>query len=160
MKRPVSFYFTRNSLVLTLAIEFVFLVVGVLAALFIVFAAGDLDVRLRATLSAMSLGLAGSAAYYLRRVYRAAFDERLFVVTGAENPRERLATNLYLRGRPIISLPMTLAVSLGIILTYTSVAPDSASPTSDLIYLTGSLGFVTGFLGGRTIEQLEKNGKV
>lgn len=72
----------------------------------------------------------------------------------------RLATAIYLLGRPLMAVPLALAASLTTILTYTAVSPQDAEPTANLIYLCAGVGFVTGFLGGRVIRSVEKTGKI
>ena len=158
MNRPVTFFFTHKSLALVGTLESLLTLTGAAVTMWVIFGAANIDVLLCAVLTSMAMGLSGSGAYYLRRLYRAAFDDRIQIVGRGEHRAERFGTILYLLGRPVISIALTLAAALGTILAYTSVAPEGVVPTRDLIYLTGSLGFVTGFLSGRAITHLETKG--
>lgn len=122
--------------------------------------ASEIDVRARSLIAAVALGASGSAAYYLRRLYRAGFDNRLVLTKVGDYVPQRIATATYLLGRPVVAVPMALAASITAILTYTAVSPESAEPTLNLVYLCAGVGFVTGFLGGQFIGSLEKAGKL
>lgn len=119
-----------------------------------------LDVRLRGLMVTVSIALAGSAAYYLRKIYRAGFDGRLRIESAESTSAERFAALLYILGRPIMSIPLSTAVALSLILTYTTVAPTDIPPTENLLYILGVAGFLTGFLNGRVIEQIETSGSI
>ena len=160
MSRPVTFYLTRPELVVVLVVECLLILAGIGVALWASFDESWADIRFRAVLASIALGLAGSGCYYLRRIYRAAFDDRLVLASRRESATERLGALVYLLGRPLIALALTTAVAIGLVLTYTSVTPDGTAPTQDLVYLCASIGFVTGFLGGRLIEQVETTGKL
>jgi hypothetical protein len=160
MERPVTFYLTKRMLVTVIVTLSLLSLLGTAACLLFIFGTFEIDVRLRAVCAATCLGLAGSAIYYLRRLYRAAFDKRLELSVVGEFVHERIATALYLFARPLIAVTLSATVTLGVILSYTAVTPDGVEPTIDLVYLTSTLGFVTGFLTGRVIEQVETSGRI
>lgn len=157
IKRPVTLHFTKATFRLVVILEIGFIAVGLMGSIFATFLANFDDVVFRGVLAALFLALAGSASYYLRKIYRAAFDGRFTFEGGAAQFPHIVATTLYLVGRPLISLPLSFASSLALILTYTTVAPSGVSPTENLVYVLGAAGFLTGFLGGRVIEQIEND---
>lgn len=160
-ERPVSFYATPRALTTVLVVLSCLTLIGVSGCLtMIIEPAFGLDVRARALMASVSMGITGSASYYLRRLYRAGFDDRLHLVNAGEKIPARISTVLYLLGRPLIAIPLALAASLTAVLTYTAVSPESAEPTANLVYLCAGVGFVTGFLGGRAISSVEKTGKI
>lgn len=157
LDRPVTFYFTRRALTLIIGYETLLVVCGIPVALVCIFSSGE--VRLRGVIAGMALGAVGAAAYYARRIYRAAFDNRCKLVKQDEFGPERIGTALYLVGRPLISLALALTASLATILADTAVMPDGALPTNNLTYLTATIGFSTGFLSGRAIRDTERGAK-
>ena len=159
--RPVTFYMTPRTLIVILSILSALALAGAGGGLAMVLApASEIDVRARSLIAAVALGISGSAAYYLRRLYQAGFDNRLKLTKSGEQVPLRIATATYLLGRPIVAIPLSLAASMTAILTYTAVSPETAEPTLNLVYLCAGVGFVTGFLGGQFIGSLEKTGKL
>jgi len=155
MQRPVVLHFSRLGLIIVVVVEGLLIAIGAIGTLLVVFGGFAMDVRLRGILAALALGLSGSAAYYLRKIYRAAFDGRLEIDSPDSADTLLAATTIYLLGRPLMSIPLSLAASLALVLTYTTVAPSDISPTENIVYVLGAAGFLTGFLGGRVIEQIE-----
>lgn len=159
--RPVTFYATRRALAIILTLLSSLTLAGVVGCLAMVIEPGlGLDIRTRSLLASVAMGSSGSAAYYLRRLYRAGFDNRLQLIESGQRSAQRIATALYLLGRPLIAIPLALASALTAILTYTAVSPEAAQPTTNLVYLCAGVGFVAGFLGGRVIASVEKTGKI
>lgn len=128
-----------------------------------VFAANTDNTILSSLLAAAAMALAGSGAYYLRRIYKAGIQGRLRMVSRAEAQSRApriLGTSLYILLRPLIAAALSVFVAMTVAATWSSLSPAGVAPTRGIIELASVYGFVVGFFSGRSLSQLESSGRI
>lgn len=152
--RPVTLTFTKFSAAIVIAYLVALLVVAV-ASLVWLFLRSGLDGFVLATWAGLLSGVFGGTAWYVRRIYRAAFDGRLEIVEPSDV--RHMGSVLYIVSRPLMAAGFSLLSSLTTVAAFKSSAPAGTMPTDGLAYSTLLVGFGAGFLSGRFIKNAERS---
>jgi hypothetical protein len=111
-----------------------------------------------------SMALAGSSVFYVRKLYQACinnsytfYDESEGGLT-ASGRVKRLGTFAYFLFRPLFGIAFSFVIYSLWRLSITASGASDLEPQDGFLYVTISLGFLSGFLAGRVLAMLEGYG--
>jgi hypothetical protein len=102
-----------------------------------------------------SSSLAGSSIFYTRKLYKSAINTDYTFDKIKEKSIQRIGTIAFFLFRPLYGLVFAI-VSYALWKASISASTNSASQTSDLMFVIITIGFFSGFSAGKLVEKFEE----
>lgn len=160
--RPLLLVTTLRWFISWIVAHVLYLVAGGATGVYLFAVPGENTV-LRSLLAAAAMAFAGAGAYYLRRVYKAAIQGMVQLITRDEARGRRprvIGTSTYILLRPVIAAILSVFAAMTVAVTWSGLTPMGTTPTHGLVELASVYGFAVGFFSGRSLKQLESSGKI
>jgi hypothetical protein len=117
------------------------------------------SILLRAMEGSVGMALNGSSIFYIRKLYKLCFGNRLDSSVEGDIYLERLGTIVYFLARPLFSVGFALLIVIGIRSGFILAVSSPVQLNDGFVFTTMFLSFFVGFLAGRFIVNLEKKGE-
>ncbi|TAK64167.1 hypothetical protein [Methylobacter sp.] len=110
-------------------------------------------------IGSIGMALNGAAIFYIRKLYKLCFDDRLKIDDSNNIYVRRLGTVIYFFARPLFSIGFAILFIIGLQSGFMLTSNKPIELNSGFIYLTMFLSFFGGFLSGKVIKKLEVSGE-
>jgi len=155
-------YLTNRWVIALFAYYFSFLSLGVTCAILaidpsILFDGEQPIIRL-AILGSVGMASNGASIFYIRKLYKLCFTEKLKLDEGNQFYIRRVGTIIYFFGRPLFSVGFSILVILGMKSGFMAIIEKPFELNDGFIYTVMFVSFFVGFLSGRFVKKLESYG--
>jgi hypothetical protein len=133
------------------------LTVGVAIALVLLSSSEKTGQPISAGLVAIAMSLVGSSLFYSRKLYKACIDGAYTFSDDASWTPSAIGTFAFFALRPVFGVALALLMYF-LWKSALLASVNEAVLTSSHFYISGAIGFFSGFLAGRVIERFEDRG--
>jgi hypothetical protein len=132
-------------------------VAGVLITLVLINSSDKTGQPTSAGIVAMTMSLVGSSLFYSRKLYKACIDGTYTFAPQASWDTAVIGTLAFFALRPVFGAGLALLMYF-LWKSALLASVNEATLTSSHFYISGAIGFFSGFLAGRVIERFEDRG--